>query len=91
MNVEANDLACVFGPCGESGMIGRVLWPHDVSEVFGQRWVVRFKTIGECIVADAYMMHLSVDPRQDPDARELLDRAGQVAWDLWSAPPEVDL
>jgi len=91
MNVEANDLACVFGPCGESGMIGRVLWPHDVSSTLGFRWVVRFKTIGECIVADAHMMCLTVDPHQDPSARELLDSAGRLAWDRWSAPPAVDL
>lgn len=90
MNVEANDLACVFGLCGESGLVGRVLWPHGISSTRGHLWIVRFKTVGEVVVADRHMMRLSVDPAKDPSARELLDEAGQEAWDKWSAPPYVD-
>ena len=90
MNVDANDLACVFGPCGESGMVGRVLWPHGISNARGHLWIVRFKTIGEVIVADRHMMFLCIDPSKDPLARELLDEAGQEAWDKWSTPPAID-
>ena len=76
MNVEANDLACVFGPRGEPGLVGRVLWRHSIKNTRCHQWIVRFKTIGEAIVADLHLMCLAVYPAKDPSARVLLDEAG---------------
>ena len=90
MNVQANTLALIFGPERDCGKLVRVLWPHDVCDPFGYRWIVRFKGEGECIMPDSSLMALDVDPRSDPGARELLDAAGQKAWDEWFSPPEVD-
>lgn len=43
--------------------------------------MVRFKTVGEVVVADRHKMRLFVDLAKDTSARELLDEAGQEAWD----------
>lgn len=90
MNVQAGNLALVFGPERDAGKVVRVLWPHDVVEVLGYRWCVRFRGEGEGIIPDGSMMLLDVDPRGDPGARELLNEAGKVEWDRWFAPPNVD-
>lgn len=68
----------------------RVLWPFDISERVGHRWVVRLKGEGERVVPDSGLMSLDVDPRGDPGARDLLDAAVQKAWDRWFAPLNVD-
>lgn len=90
MNVQASDLALVFGPQDECGKFVTVKWPFDVDEEVGYRWIVRIEDEGDCVVPDAYMMSLDLDPLADPEARELLDSAGQVAWDRWSAGPDVN-
>lgn len=90
MNVQANNLALVFEPEKDCGKLVRMVWPHDVCDHFGHRWVVRFKVEGECIMPDSSLMALDVDPRSDQGARELLDANGQQAWDQWFAPPDVD-
>lgn len=89
MNVQASNLALVFGPQAESGKVVRVLWPFDVSESLGYRWVVRIWDEGDCVVPDSSLMALDIDPTQDSDARELLDPAGRAAWDRWSTGPNV--
>ena len=90
MNVQASNLVLIFGPETEAGKDVRVLWPFDISESVGHRSVVRMKGEGECVVPDSSLMYLDVDPRGDPGARDLLDAAGQQAWDRWFAPPNVD-
>lgn len=90
MNVQENNLALVFGPEHVCGKVVRVLWPYDICEPFGHRWVVRFSGEGECVVPDTSLMALDVDPRSDTGARELLDDEGQKAWDKWFAPPGID-
>lgn len=90
MNVREGNLALVFGPENEAGQVVRVLWPYDVKEYVGQRWVVRIWDEGECVIPDRSLMALDVNPCSDPAARELLDDAGQAAWDRWFAPPNID-
>ena len=90
MNVQASNLALVFGPENEAGKVVRVLWPFDVKEFAGQRWVVRIRDEGGCVIPDRSLMLLDCDPSRDPGARELLDDAGQAAWDRWFAPPNID-
>lgn len=90
MNVQASNLALVFGPENEAGKVVRVLWPFDIKESFGYRWVVRIRNGGDCVIPDKSMMALDCNPRRDPDARELLDDAGQADWDRWFAPPNID-
>lgn len=69
--------------------MGRLLWPFDTARRLGRRWVVHVQDIGEAVVVDLHMIPLVLDPRQDPAARELLDRNGRLVWDRWSAPPDV--
>lgn len=90
MNVQEGNLALVFGAETEAGKVVRVLWPFDVSARVGQRWVVRIQGEGDCVIPDRSLMSLDCDPRHDPEARELLDSAGQSAWDRWSALPDVE-
>ena len=47
MNVQASNLALIFGPETEAGKVVRVLWPFDISESVGHRSVVRMKGEGE--------------------------------------------
>ena len=90
MNVKASNLALVFGPEAEAGKVVCVLWPFDISERVGYRWVVRVRDEGDCVIADRSLMSLDCDPRRDPGARELLDDTGQAAWDRWFAPPKIE-
>lgn len=90
MNVQASTLALVFGPEAEAGKVVRVLRPFDVKEAAGHRWVIRIRDEGDCVIPDRSLMSLDCDPRRDPGARELLDDAGQAAWDRWFAPPNID-
>lgn len=89
MNVQASNLALVFGPEAEAGKVVRVLWPFDISERVGHRWVVRIRNEGDCVIPDRSLMSLDCDPRRDPGARELLDDAEQAQWDRWLAPPNI--
>lgn len=43
MDVQASNLALVFGPENEAGKVVRVLWPFDIKEALGHRWVVRIR------------------------------------------------
>lgn len=90
MNVRAGNLALVFGPVNEAGKVVKVLWPFDVKDDVGQRWVVRIRNEGGCVIPDRSLMSLDCNPRSDPDARELLDHAGQADWDRWIAPPDIE-
>ena len=90
MNVESSDVAFVFGPNAECGKVGRVLWPFDISPTLGRRWVMCFADIGHAVVADLHLLPLVLDPHQDPDARDLLDAEGRLAWDRWRTPPDVE-
>lgn len=90
MNVQANNLAFVFGPELVCGKVVLVLWPHDVYDPLGHRWVVRIRDEGECVLPDASLMAMNVDPRFDPGARELLDDSGKQAWDRWFSPPDIN-
>lgn len=90
MNVQVNNLALVFGPEHVCGKVVRVLWPHDICEPFGYRWVVWLEWKGEFIVPDSSLMALDIAPLSDPGARELLDADGQRAWDKWFSPPDIN-
>ena len=90
MNVEESDLALVFGPSKEAGKVVEVRRAFDVDARIGPRWVVRIWGDRDFILPDSDLMPLNIDPTQDPEAREILDEAGQAAWDHWSTPPNVD-
>lgn len=90
MNVRESNLALVFGPQDEAGKVVEVRWPFDVSATQGARWLVRICGEGDCVLPDSCLMPIDIDPANDPEARELLDAAGQAAWDRWSTPPNVD-
>lgn len=90
MNVKSSNLALILGPEPKAGKVVRVLWPFDISERVGHRWVVRIRDEGDCVIADCSLMSLNCDPRRDPGARELLDDAGQAAWDRWFAPSNIE-
>ena len=89
MKVQASNLALVFCLRRSPAKVVRLLWPFDLPEDLGYRWVVRIWDEGDCVVRNASMMSLDLDPTEDPDARELLDPDGQAAWDRWAAGQNV--
>ena len=81
MNLQASNLALIFGPEAEAGKAVRLLWPFDISERGGHRWIARIRGERDCVILHRSLMSLDCDPRSDPDALKLFEDAGQAGWD----------
>jgi len=89
MRVSEHTSALVIRPVNGCGRVVLVLHETRVDPELGMMW--RCRTKGqELDLPELALFALDLRGASDPDARELLDDAGQRAWDAWFASPDID-